>query len=267
MLWFPLLCSFTTESSPCLPSAYTYSRCWCLSGMFSMKLKWFVESRLHDSASFVLTSSKISHLFLVLSPHVSLTVMLHHIYRLAWFTDQVNFPLTVRPGSTFKYFKYSNFPPSSCSGREWCQLGMRSRVHKLLQGRQGRCSFEQGCKEVVRRWDLGTHYSEVCVLKWRSEGTMIVGSKPKNWCTYTRISVWARSQVPKPVSQQPLRPVLYFPLWSGSGRDEPNAFQVKHTFKNILWKSTVDKHMFCLCHAPGTTLFLWCGCWRAWNKG
>lgn len=48
----------------------------------------------------------------VFFPHVSLNVMLHHIYKLAWFTDQVNFPLTARPGTCLQIFQIFKFPSS-----------------------------------------------------------------------------------------------------------------------------------------------------------
>lgn len=228
MLWLPFLCSCTSESSPCLPSAYTHSRCWCLSGMLSMKPKWFAESRLHESTSFVLTSSKISHLFSVFSPHVSPIVMLHHIDKLAWFATKLIFHRQPGQGGAFKYFKYSKFPPSH-SGWEWYQLGTRRRVCKLLQGRQGRSSFEQGGKGLSEE-EIWEHTAlESAYWNGRTEGTIAVRSEPEHGCIYTSVLVWARSQLPKPISQQSLLPVLSLHLWNGSGREEPNIFQGKHT--------------------------------------
>lgn len=264
MLWLPFLCSCTSESSPCLPSAYTHSRCWCLSGMLSMKPKWFAESRLHESTSFVLTSSKISHLFSVFSPHVSPIVMLHHIDKLAWFATKLIFHRQPGQGGAFKYFKYSKFPPSH-SGWEWYQLGTRRRVCKLLQGRQGRSSFEQGGKGFVRRGDLGTHCSGVCILKWKDWRN----HSSKIW-TWTRVHLHqGLSLGQEPTSKANLPAVTTSCafssfvewIWKRGTQHLPGE---THTY---LWKPTADKHRFSLCHAPGSTLFPCCGCWRAWKLG
>lgn len=63
---------------------------------------------------------------------------------------------------------------------------------------------------------------------------MTVRSKLERRCVYISVLVWTRSRLPKPVSQFSPLCVLHFDLGSGSGRDEPKAFQMKHTLENML---------------------------------
>lgn len=125
---------------------------------------------------------------------------------------------------------------SLSSEREWCRLGNRRSVCKLLWERQGKSSFHHGYEEVIKRWGLETCCCEVCALKWRDQRNC--DSKVQAW-TLVHLHQhlhWTRSQRPKPASQLSPLPVLSFDLRNESGRDEANAFQMKHTLENMLWE-------------------------------
>ena len=101
--------------------------------------------------------------------------MFHHIYKLASSADFIHFPLMATPKrGAFKLIFFL-----SLQWRERCQLGSRRCVCKLLRGGQGSSSFNQGYKEVIKRWDLETCCCEVCALKWRIQRNC--ESKVQTW--------------------------------------------------------------------------------------
>lgn len=208
--------------------------------------------------------SKISHLFFI---HLSFIVMLHHNYKLAWSADYVHFALT---GQAKEVLSNRVFSPL-CSGREWCQLGTRRRICKLLRGRQGRSSFNQGYKEIIKRWDLETHCCEVCTLKQRTQRNH--DSKVQTWTPMRLHQCLSLDQEPTSKASLPVLPTLCASFWLGEWiwkRWTQSLSDETHTWKHAPGTQLVHcmyKHLFSPCHDSGCTSFPWDGCWGAWILG